>query len=632
MPFCFASEMSLTYDANGNLVTGDGKFRTYNSLNQLSKVYNGSDTSILLEEYTYHPAEERVWVKKSYNLSGSLIETVYYINQNRLIIQNLTGTYNYTYVYHEGFLVAQINPDGTKTFFATDLKGNVVAVTNSSGQVIERTSYSPTGEILTGGRQSRFSYEGKETDTGLGYIPLGGLVSYWSFNDGTNDEVTGNNGVPINATRTSGIVRDAYALDGRGDFIVVNDSSSLDVSSGMTLSMWFYVAGNTQGYLMNKPGAFMMQYQGSPNNSTQAGIYSNGTWIGLVNSGALPLNTWINVIFTYNQSKAYLYINGVQVNSGTSTSPIDTNNNSVYIGAKNSTDRTRDFNGSIDEIGIWNRALSASAVKSLYNYGKNYDDDAATDFHARMYNPPLFEQPDTVIKDWYSPQSLNRYSFEGNSPSNRVDPSGHFVVLFTILIAAVVYASFYAAGNAAVDYFSQTYDLMSNQKMSYSQSRQEILTNPNRQSSIKNSAKSGAIWGGASGGAGEALNQISLRSGESNIKSNSQKSLYHYTNEQGMKGIVESNKLNPSLKQNNPFDARYGNGQYLSDITPGTKTSGQLSRNFINNPFQSSKYTNYVEIDVTDLTVIKGREGVYLIPNEKSLDLTNRIMSYGEVK
>jgi hypothetical protein len=39
--------------------------------------------------------------------------------------------------------------------------------------------------------------------------------------------------------------------------------------------------------------------------------------------------------------------------------------------------------------------------------------------------------------------------------------------------------------------------------------------------------------------------------------------LYHYTNETGMNGIVDSKALNPSLKALNPNDVRYGNGQYL---------------------------------------------------------------------
>ena len=59
LPVCFADQIDLTYDANGNLISGDGKFREYNSLNQLVKVYNGSDAlGLLQEELTYHPTEE----------------------------------------------------------------------------------------------------------------------------------------------------------------------------------------------------------------------------------------------------------------------------------------------------------------------------------------------------------------------------------------------------------------------------------------------------------------------------------------------------------------------------------------------------------------------------------------------
>lgn len=70
--------------------------------------------------------------------------------------------------------------------------------------------------------------------------------------------------------------------------------------------------------------------------------------------------------------------------------------------------------------------------------------------------------------------------------------------------------------------------------------------------------------------------------------------LFHYTDEAGHKGILESEELNPSLKSVNPNDARYGNGQYLSDIEPGTKTSAQLSRAFLNNPFQGARFTLWV--------------------------------------
>jgi hypothetical protein len=107
------------------------------------------------------------------------------------------------------------------------------------------------------------------------------------------------------------------------------------------------------------------------------------------------------------------------------------------------------------------------------------------------------------------------------------------------------------------------------------------------------------------------------------------KTLYHYTNEKGLNGIIESNQLNPSLKAVNPKDARYGNGQYLTDIVPGTKTPGQLSNTFYGFPFRSDRVTHFVEVDVTGLNVVKGREGVFVIPNENPLNLTNRIINSG---
>jgi len=105
--------------------------------------------------------------------------------------------------------------------------------------------------------------------------------------------------------------------------------------------------------------------------------------------------------------------------------------------------------------------------------------------------------------------------------------------------------------------------------------------------------------------------------------------LYHYTTKEGMQGILDSEELLPSLKSVNPKDALYGNGQYLSDIQPGTMTGAQLSRQFLGMPFQGARFTNWIGIDTTGLNVIQGRAGVFLIPNEGPLDLAGRIVGWG---
>jgi hypothetical protein len=117
----------------------------------------------------------------------------------------------------------------------------------------------------------------------------------------------------------------------------------------------------------------------------------------------------------------------------------------------------------------------------------------------------------------------------------------------------------------------------------------------------------------------------------SGANSAQRQTLYHYTDEKGMNGIVGSGELRASTKAINPSDVRYGNGQYVSDFTPGTKTPAQLSREFLGQPFQGRRFTHYVEVDVTGLDVVQGRNGVFVIPGDTPLDLTGRIIGHGPV-
>ncbi|MFD8119086.1 HYD1 signature containing ADP-ribosyltransferase family protein [Streptomyces microflavus] len=61
-------------------------------------------------------------------------------------------------------------------------------------------------------------------------------------------------------------------------------------------------------------------------------------------------------------------------------------------------------------------------------------------------------------------------------------------------------------------------------------------------------------------------------------------SLYHNTNRAGHDGITASGEMRPSLKANNPKDSRYGDGQYLTEIKPETKTLGRFSAAFLRFP------------------------------------------------
>ncbi|MFF1478254.1 HYD1 signature containing ADP-ribosyltransferase family protein, partial [Streptomyces sp. NPDC058301] len=108
------------------------------------------------------------------------------------------------------------------------------------------------------------------------------------------------------------------------------------------------------------------------------------------------------------------------------------------------------------------------------------------------------------------------------------------------------------------------------------------------------------------------------------------RTLYHYTNEKAQQAIRQSGELRPSLKSMNPRDARFGDGQYLSDIVPGTLRNGQLAYRFVHMGFLGARFSHYLEIDVTGLEVIQGRPNVFVVPNSGPLDVTNRIVSWGK--
>jgi RHS repeat-associated protein len=124
--------------------------------------------------------------------------------------------------------------------------------------------------------------------------------------------------------------------------------------------------------------------------------------------------------------------------------------------------------------------------------------------------------------------------------------------------------------------------------------------------------------------------------------------LYHYTNEDGLTGILNSQELRLSTGS---VHARYGDGQYFTDIAPqsikglkkadlsqqdvqqGNLSHYQLVGRLYGRPtaWGLGRSTHFVAVDVTGLDIITGRPNVQLHPNTGPLDLTGRIRGSGKV-
>ncbi|OQX11637.1 MAG: hypothetical protein BWK80_44550 [Desulfobacteraceae bacterium IS3] len=230
-----------------------------------------------------------------------------------------------------------------------------------------------------------------------------GLVACYPFNGNANDESgNGNNGTINGATPLadkSGNADSAYSFNGTTDYIYIGKpvQSSVAATDAITLAAWIkpsaYPISNTdpKTYV-----GLIIGCQCDACGSTGYAIHLDGrNWhggirggihfqIGLENIGytdtdinegatnaAVPLNQWSHIVATWKSGDTKkVYINGQLVTNWTTiwTGNIKYNSNTeLSIGRQ--PDLGRYFNGSVDDVRIYNRAISEAEIRQLYDSG-----------------------------------------------------------------------------------------------------------------------------------------------------------------------------------------------------------------------------------------------------------------------
>jgi hypothetical protein len=199
--------------------------------------------------------------------------------------------------------------------------------------------------------------------------PSTGLVGAWGFDEASGATATdasgaGNAGTIAGATRTaSGRYGRALSFDGVDDLVTVPDASSLDLTSGMTLEGW--IRPTTLHYwhtvvLKEQPGQLVYAlYAGTDNGRPSGHVFTTGDMM-LFGPSALPVNTWTHLAMTWDGLTQRIYVNGAQVSSTPRTGTAVTSNSPLRIGGNNVWGEW--FGGLIDEVRVYNRALSAAEV------------------------------------------------------------------------------------------------------------------------------------------------------------------------------------------------------------------------------------------------------------------------------
>jgi len=225
----------------------------------------------------------------------------------------------------------------------------------------------------------------------IAQIPTNGLVAYYPFNGNANDESgNGNNGTVHGATLTAdrfGKSSSAYRFNSvNKNYIELNSTVGKFGTSDFTISLWYNISNtNALRYLICKRNtesyANFWEFHANEFALCQSSS-SNSSTPTYVSSAIIPLNQWNHQLVIKTTDSVKIFLNGVLVSSKKLTIAYDiTNNNPAEIGAQVApiSGVVGCYNGLIDDIRLYNRALNQSEITALFNEGINKCSITVTD-------------------------------------------------------------------------------------------------------------------------------------------------------------------------------------------------------------------------------------------------------------
>jgi hypothetical protein len=214
-----------------------------------------------------------------------------------------------------------------------------------------------------------------------------GLVAHWSFDDCSANDSSGYHfdgtiqGTPqcTEGVTLNGITGKSLQFNGSTDWIEGSINANI-FAADWSIAAWFYHTGygspweaifsNSTNGINNTA---LMTFKGSGNEANvqnylginAVGTADNGTFVNL----ASHFNQWIFAVISYKKGipTIYAYKNGKLIKTSQALSWTLQQSNGFYIGRHYHLAVTQLFKGKIDEVKIYNRALSATEVSSLYN-------------------------------------------------------------------------------------------------------------------------------------------------------------------------------------------------------------------------------------------------------------------------
>jgi archaellum component FlaF (FlaF/FlaG flagellin family) len=210
------------------------------------------------------------------------------------------------------------------------------------------------------------------------------LVAYWKFDESSGTTASdssgnGNTGTLYGGLSSTGwrsgsscISGSCLRFDGTNDYIRITNSQSLDLQAPFSVEAWVYPTAtpSTWNSIIYAGGSRTSQpyteVELSLTSSRQVWWCTNNGLARCFNSGTVPLNAWSHIVGTWDGTTMRSYINGTQVGTMTLSGTVTEINNDALIGAGVDVTEPQYFNGIIDELKVFTKALTAAEVQAEY--------------------------------------------------------------------------------------------------------------------------------------------------------------------------------------------------------------------------------------------------------------------------
>jgi Concanavalin A-like lectin/glucanases superfamily len=201
-----------------------------------------------------------------------------------------------------------------------------------------------------------------------------GLVSYWRLDESSGTTACDTKGLNKGTYQSgdtlgqggalSGDANKAVALNGSTGSVDVPSSASLNPSGQLSIEAWARPnATNVSQTVARKDQQYLLRLSGQ---TVTFRIWSGGTLTELTTGNVLTAGVYQHLVATYDGSQMSVYLNGKQVASRALSGAIGQSSNRLYLGQSGSYDY---FGGRLDEVAIYNQAMTAAAVQNHYTLG-----------------------------------------------------------------------------------------------------------------------------------------------------------------------------------------------------------------------------------------------------------------------